>query len=272
MRIGSLLLVVGMAAATPSAATGVADDFESYAPGAFPAPTWLDAGAFMPLPPVATLPSATVELTTDAFGNLTRALAMSAQVALVSGIYAPVSLSSFYTLAADIRVDRFSDAASVPPEDFAIQLTFASLVDNLYIAPQAGIYAASQSQDWRLFLIDSGYLDLPLLPVTLGQWVRLRLDVQQTTGAWRATIDDIASGVRLVDQNGLFPSWGPGSGQWDAVAFIEGEGSPSTVSNLAWVDNVNVTTRPVPAPAPLILLGSGAAALAALRRGRAPGA
>lgn len=272
MRIAPLLLAFSALGATPSGATGVADDFESYAPGAFPAPTWLDAGAFMPVPPVAALPSATVELTTDAFGNPTRALAMSAQVALVSGIYAPVSPSSFYTLAADVRVDRFSDAASAPPEDFAIQLTFASLVDNLYVAPQAGIYAASQSQDWRLFLLDAGYLDLPLLPVTLGQWVRLRLDVQQSTGAWRAIIDDIASGVRLVDQTGLFPSWGPGSGQWDAVAFIEGEGSPSTVSNLAWVDNINVTTRPVPAPPAIILLGAGAAALAALRRGRAPGA
>jgi hypothetical protein len=96
--------------------------------------------------------------------------------------------------------------------------------------------------------------------------------VRQATGAWRAIIDDIASGVRLVDQTGLFPSWGPGSGQWDAVAFIEGEGLPSTLSALAGVDNVNVATRPVPAPPAVLLPGAGAGALAALRRGRAPGA
>lgn len=181
-------------------------------------------------------------------------------------------LSRCYTLAADVRVDRFSDAASVPPEDFAIQLILARPVNNLDRAPQAAIHAASQVRDWRLFLLDAGFLDLPLLPVRLGQWVGHRLDMRQATGAWRAIINAIASGVRLVDQTGPLPSRGPGSGRCDAVACIEREGSPSTVSSLARVDNVNVATRPVPAPLAMLLPGAGATALAALRRGRAPGA
>lgn len=255
-------------AAQPANATSVADNFESYAAGAFPSPAWLDAGAFDPLPPVATLPSATVEVTTDAFGNPTQALSMSDQIALLSGIYQFVPLSRIYSLAADIRVDRFSDGTVGIPTDFAPQLTFANAQENFYITPQAGIYASSLSQGWRLFLIgESGIAaDIDLgLTATLGQWYRVSFALDNVDGSYRAIITDAASGTTLVDQSGVFAGWSPGvDGQYDAVAFIEGEGSSdATIGHLAFVDNIGVTATP--APAGLALVGLGAALMLGAR-------
>lgn len=260
---------MALGAAGAARAAGVSDDFESYAPGSFPAPVWLDAGAFDPLPPVAVLPSVTVAVTTDAFGNPTQAMAVSDQVALLSGIYQLVPVRRFYTLTAQIRIDRFSNGTAGAPADFASQLTFANARDNFYITPQAGIYASSFTQGWRLFLIgESGTgVDLDLgVPVMLGRWYRLALDLDTLTGSYRARIGDAATAAMLADASGIFPGWVPGvDGLYDAVAFIEGEGSlDSTISNLAFVDNINVTATPAGPMLPL--LGLGLAALVARAR------
>ena len=205
-RFHAVMLAVLLAGAPALAApTGIADDFESYGLGGLPAPLWLDAGGFDPQPPVAALPSATVESTTDAFGAPTQALAISDQVALLSGIYQPVPLSTRYSLAADVRVDRFNDAPTFPTADFPIQLTFAEVKRNFYTTPQAGIYASSLTQSWRLFLLeDVGNLsaDIDLAPVTPGQWVRLAFALDTATGDWRVSITDIAGGLTLVDKIG----------------------------------------------------------------------
>jgi len=268
----ALILALSLAVGRTASATGIVDDFESYGLGTFPSPPWLDAGGFMPLPPASTLPSASVVSTLDALGNPTNALAVRDEVALLSGIYFPVPVSNTYSLAADIRVDRFNDLTTSPAVDFAMQLTFAQLSDNLYIAPQVGIYASSFTESWRLFLIPGGGgvtgADIDLgLAVGLGLWYRLQLDFDATAGTWHAQIADASNGSILVNQMGAFADWQPSFGPFDSVAFIEGEGGLGiTTANLALVDNINVTSSPVPEPATTSLVGGVLALLALARR------
>jgi hypothetical protein len=249
-------LIVSAGAAT-SGATGIVDTFESYPLGTFPGPAWSDVATFDPQAPIGTLPSAFVVQTTDAFGGPTQALAVRDENALVAGIYAPVPVSSTYSLAADLRVDRFSNDSPDPAADWAMQLTFAQLQSNFYATPQAGIYASSLTGGWRLFLIDSThtvFADEDLgLAVTLGRWSRVAFDLDALTGGWHVTIGDVASGTTLLDKSGIFSNWTTSSGLFDSVAFFDGD-PDGTVANLAYVDNINVTSTPVPEPATLSLL------------------
>lgn len=264
------LILFGSTAAT-ARATGIVDDFESYALGSLPSPAWLDVATFDPQSPFSTLPSAFVVGTTDAFGNPTQALAVRDENALVSGIYSPVPVSDEYSLAADLRVDRFSNNPVGPASDWAMQLTFAQQQSNYYSTPQAGVYASSQTQGWRLFLIDStltAFADQDLgLPVSLGVWYRVQFELDAVTGEWRVVIGDIASGSTLLDQTGTFAGWTAGSGLFDSVSFFDGDPN-GDVANLAYVDNVNVTANTVPEPGSLSLVLLGGAFACWARRSR----
>jgi hypothetical protein len=267
----SLLVLAACSAAALAGATGIVDDFESYAPGAFPGPPWLDVATFDPQPPFSTLPSAHIVTTTDAFGNPTQAMAVRDENALVSGIYYQVPVSSTYSLAADLRVDRFSNNAVNPASDWAMQLTFAQVSSNLYATPQAGIYASSLTGGWRLFLIDSTFTvfadqDL-FLPVTLGLWYRVEFELDALSGAWHTVIGDVATGTTLIDVSGVFAGWTAGSGLFDSVAFFDGDPS-GTIATLAYVDNVNVVSSPLPEPSSLTLIGAGVVLLGWARRRR----
>ena len=113
-------MVLGGTGMMASAAT-LSDNFEGYALGSFPAAQWLDAAVPFPvLPPSvnAPLPSATVVATTNAFGAPTQALQTVDALGVSKGIYAPVPLSSSYSLAADIRTLRFADTAASPSLSF----------------------------------------------------------------------------------------------------------------------------------------------------------
>jgi len=269
------IAAIAAAIAIPAhaAPSGVADDFESYAPGAFPSALWLDAGALDPSPlRPATLPSATVALTTDAFGAPTQALSINDEVALISGIYQFIPVSTRYQLSADIRVDRFSNGTGGPAEDFAPQLSFTRAIRSFFSTPQVGIYASSFTQGWRLYVLDeTGPLilqDIDLgAAVALGQWYRVSLAIDTSDGSYRAIVADSAMGTVFVDRSDVIAGWGPGRGQFDSVAFIEGEGSlDTTIGHLGFVDNINVTATP--APAALALFGMGTAMLLGARGSR----
>lgn len=258
-------------AAGTSQASGVVEDFQSYAPGSFPGPVWLDAATLDPQPPAAPVPSASVRITTNAAGAATQALGLADAVTLVSGIYQPVPLSSSYALAADIRIDRYSNNSLAAPSDWPMQLTFAQTSRNLYVAPQAGVYAASQTGGWRLFLLeDAGATNVDLdlgVPASVGIWYRVSFDLDALTGAYRVQIGDIAAGTSLLDLSGSFAGWTSSNGQYDAVAFFSGHdvnNAAVTVANLASVDNINVVA--VPEPAPAVLLAAGLAVVALWRR------
>jgi len=250
----------------PVHAGTITDNFQSYPVGSFPAPQWSDVGAVLPEAPIAPLPSATVITTTDAFGNTTQALSTVGALAASKGIFAPIPVSLTYSLAADVRVDRYSDHSDSTTSDWAMQLTFAQVgIRNFATTPQAGIYASSLTQGWRLFLISSNggaaSADTDLGgAASVGTWYRLELTLDVNTGAFHSRVSDIAQGQLLVDRTDVIPNWQPQDGQFDSFAFFGGELSPDdTVGNVGIVDNVNIVAVAVPAPRTVVLVAVGLA-------------
>lgn len=259
-----IVTLVMVAHSLPVHAGTITDDFQSYPVGSFPAPQWSDVGAVLPEAPVAPLPSATVITTTDAFGNTTQALSTVGALAASKGIFAPIPVSLTYSLAADVRVDRYSDHSDSTTSDWAMQLTFAQVgIRNFATTPQAGIYASSLTQGWRLFLISSNggaaSADTDLGgAASVGTWYRLELTLDVNTGAFHSRVSDIAQGQLLVDRTDVIPNWQPQDGQFDSFAFFGGELSPDdTVGNVGIVDNVNIVAVAVPAPRTVVLVAVG---------------
>jgi PEP-CTERM motif len=262
------IAVVLFALAGASAST-ISDNFESYALGTFPSPTWLDVGTVEPSLGTP-IPSATVVATTDAFGHPTQALATANALANSRGIYATVPISNYYTLAADIRVDQYSDHPTDTTVDWAMQLTFANAgVINFCCTPQAGIYASSLTEGWRLFVIGGPGADIDLgVPANIGTWYKVQLTFDVSTATFHSVIVNDATGMVLVNRFDTVLGLNASNTQYNSIAFFGGEGSAAdTLPNLAVVDNVNISAT-TPEPSTLLLIGSGLSLLATRLRKR----
>jgi hypothetical protein len=268
--VAAALAVLAPLVAPVVASAQVVDDFESYLLGTLPAPLWLDAGAVLPTPPVPPFPSAFVISTTNAFGAPTQAVTTVGAVATSKGIYTSVPISSFYSLHADVRVDRYADNPANPASDWAMQLTFGQNgVENWAFTPSAGIYASSLTGGWRIYVIAlSNIVDIDLgVPATVGTWYTVSQTLDVNTGQFHSRIVDAATGTVLTDQFHVIPGWVPGEARYDAFAFVGGDTSPlNTVGNIGVVDNVNVSA--VPEPSTVALVGLGLLALGAGARRR----
>ncbi len=257
--------------AIPANATVVFDDFESYALGTFPSPTWSDVGAVDPVAPITPIPSATVVSTTDAFGSSTQAVAFVDALGAAGGIYRSVPVSTNYSFGVDIRVDQFAQNAQGPASDWAAQMGFVQNGSSFSFAPQVGIYASSQTQDWRLFAFGGTSLGVDLtlgIPVNLGQWYRVDIDFNALSGLTHSVIRDILTGTVLVDR---FDVLSDGVNDWttdgvplDAISIFDGE-LTGTTPNLAVFDNLG-TAATTPEPASVLLLASGLLAISLARR------
>lgn len=261
--VGALLLT------SSAGATGITDNFESYAVGTFPSANWLDVGTLFPTPPISPVPSGTVVETTDAFGHPTKAFETVDALASSKGIYQIVPISTHYSLKADMRVDQFSTNAISSTSDWAMQLTFGdTTTTNLCCASQTGIYASAKTKDWRIFVqTGATFADIPLgVPITLGTWYTVDTQLDTVTGALHTKILDAHSGSILVDRMDLIPGWKESAAQFNSVDFFGGELS-SPDANVALVDNINVTAN-APEPATLTLLAAGGLGLAGARHRR----
>jgi hypothetical protein len=257
------IATVLLALAGASAST-ISDNFESYAVGTFPSPTWLDAGALF-ADPRTPIPSATVIATTDAFGHPTQALQIANAVSNSRGIYAPVPINTFYTLAADIRVDQYSDHPQGTAADWAMQLTFANdTTTNFCCSPQAGIYASSLTGGWRLFVQGGVFADLDLgVPATIGNWYTVQLTLDVNTATFHSVIVDEATGITLVNRFDTVPGLNLSNTQYNSIAFFGGEVSTDdTIADVGTVDNVNISSSPSPEPSTFLLIGTGLSLLA----------
>lgn len=268
--MGSRLLVLSaaalMLAASGARGSAVSDNFESYGLGSFPSPTWSDVGTVANNGQI--LPSARVVSTTDAFGSATQAVAIRDQVGSSRGIFAATDIGRFYSLAADIRVDRYADKPAFTTSDWAMQLTFAHNGGSSFDGtPQAGIYASSLTGGWRLFLIGElgTSADIALgVGAAVGTWYRVSLDADALTGTFHTQIFDVLSGTQLLDNTETIAGWTPLEAKWDSIAFFGGDLSTTTntVANQAVVDNVNISsTGTIPEPSTLALLSAAGLAL-----------
>ena len=255
-------------AASSAQGAAILDNFEGYAVGAFPSPTWSDVGSVLNNGQI--LPTATVVSTTDAFGVATQAVAIRDQVGSSRGIFAATNVGRFYSLSADIRVDRYAANSTGTASDWAMQLTFAHAgVSSFDVTPQAGVYASSLTQGWRLFLIGETGLgaDIDLnVAAVLGNWYRVSLDADALTGTFHTRIFDVLNGTQLLDDTQALAGWSPLEANWDSIAFFGGD-LTGTTANQAVVDNVNISSSgSVPEPSTVALVCAGG--LAFLRRRR----
>ena len=251
LSAAALLFTAAVAGASP-----ISDNFESYALGTFPSPTWSDVGSVFNNGQI--LPSATVVSTTNAFGNPTQAVAIRDQISSSRGIFAPTSIGRFYSLAADLRVDRYADNSQFTTSDWAMQLLFAhSGVTSFDNAPDAGIYASALTHGWRLFLIGESGLNADIdlgLAANVGTWYRVSLDADALTGTFHTQIFDVLSGIQLLNNTQTLSGWTPAQAHWDSIAFIGGDLS-GTTADQAVVDNVNISSSgTIPEPSTMVLV------------------
>lgn len=238
---------------------GIVEDFESYGLGSFPSPFWQDVGLIDVLPPNPPDPSAIVIDATDAFGNPTQVLSTLDALAPSQGIYHSIDVTDQYFVSADVRIDRFCDVPVSETTDWAMEVGVGQFLTDVdpSITPQVGIYASSFTAGWRLYVVgtDVAFLDIDLgLPVDLGRWYSVEMDLDAVNGVVTGRIFDTLTGDLLVDQTDVIPDWTPAEGLYDMVNFFDGELSvDNTVSNLAVIDNIYF----VPAPSSIVLLAAG---------------
>ena len=265
--------------AAPASAAPVADDFESYAVGSFPAPTWSEfATFFAPLPndPPPVVPSMTVVNTTDAFGHATKALQNVDVVSVTKGVYAPLESGSVLSVSADLRTLRYSpsDANFVKPyQDGAASVGMFTANPNS--APFLSIYASATTHGWRLGYSGDAALNAFIDDYDLGAaalvgvWYRVSLELDRDTGSFHSRITDIASGIEVVDKVITYANWQPGFDNFDSILFaptengfrVPGDPGYTLVANLMQVDNINAAAA-VPEPASYALMVAGLVALA----------
>ena len=163
--------------------------------------------------------------TTDASGDLTKALATLPNVALSQGIYRPIDPSDFYMTRADVRVDQFSDidptvAVEDPNNpgfllcgcpvgfesalDWPMGVTFAFLDGSIdpADAPAVGLIASAETHTWHLFAGTANVvanIDLGV-QVEEGKWYSVETDFNATNGALHGEVIDATTGLTLADK------------------------------------------------------------------------
>jgi hypothetical protein len=262
-----LCLLASAALAAPARSASVSDNFEGYAPGSFPSPTWSDVrNVAIPNAPV---PSAQVVVTTDAFGNTTQALQTLDALSPSQGIYTSIAPASEHDLAGDLRVDRYGTLgpSASPSSDWPAMLGLSQILPGsdvcCFPTPQLGIYASTQTQGWRLYAIDAAgnATDIDLgAAAAAGTWYRVDLDVDELSGSVTSHVVDIASGVSVIDRTDVIPGWT--ATDFDAIAFFDGELSQPDVAGLGSLDNVSYSAVPEPGTLALVSLGLLAASFA----------
>jgi hypothetical protein len=248
----SLALFTGSAGAQ----TFAGDDFETVPSSSFPNCPWLDVGLInleRPNPPI---PSALVESVVTTRGVHTQALKTIPAIAQTQGAYLLIPVSSVYTVAADVRIDQFSDNSAFETSDWPMQVGVGKLEGdtNLAFTPQVGIYVASRTQGWRFYAdgVGEAFADVDLEAVAeIGVWYHVEMEFNAVTGSAHSQITNLVTDTVVVDRTDQIPGWTPQDGVFDRLMLIDGELTPeTTIPNIAVVDNVTIETTPANPPGP----------------------
>lgn len=257
--------------------------FQNDAVGSFPA-GWSDVATVDPAS-TTPKPSSVVVSTIDAFGHPTKAVSTLPKVvgtlpttAPSEGIYRPIVPSSHYSMNADVRIDRFSDVTDFdcgcPPDaksasDLPMGVGFSKSqgTTDLTFAPNVAVYASARTHGWRLFSATSGFeADFDLgVPVDLGTWYGVQVDLNANAGTVHSRITDTATGSVLDDRVTMLSAlWDPArDGVFDLESLFGVELTAISRSGLATIDNIDT---PIPEPATIVLLASALALGALVRR------
>lgn len=243
------------------------DNFESYAAGTFPGANWVDTGQIAPVWTPPPNPSCTVGVTTDAFGQPTKALHLDGSwTGSASGIYRSIAPATQFAVAMDVRTDVFGSGATDNPSDWPWMMGVSQYDPNT----QAGgwrslqMYGTDLAQDFRGYAIyDQGQADFPLgVSIAAGVWYHIQIDLDADLGIIRNRIWNVATSALLADTTVNADGWLPSDNVFDCVTINQGELSALTSSD-AWVDNVTIGLTPEPSSLIALALGG-----LMLRRGR----
>lgn len=236
------------------------DNFESVAVGSFPSGNWADTGPIAPVWTPPPTPSCSVGITTDAFGQPTRALHLDGSwTGSASGIYRSIAPATQFTVAMDVRTDTFAGGATDNPSDWPWMMGVSQYDPNT----QAGgwrslqMYGTDLAQDFRGYAIyDAGQADFPLgVSIVAGVWYHVQIDLDADNGVIRNRIWDTATSTLLADTTVIAPGWLPSDNVFDCVTINQGELSALTSAD-AWVDNVTIGLTPEPASLLGLALGA----------------
>jgi len=269
MRLRWVTLGALSALAVNGFAFSLADDFESYALGTFPSPTWKDLGTIMPDGSIPD-PSALIERKTTESNTQTHAVNFGDYYGYCSGIYAGTTVDRFYDLSVDVRVDRFgTEVPDTNPGDWPVAVGFNSFdsTSNPSGWNSIEVYASTLSKGWRLYGFDGTTLfDVDLgASVQAGYWYTVTMSFDNLTGSATTKITNLRTNTVVVNQVDTLSGWPTPT--LDTVALLDGDdsyGDPLAVTGLANIDNVNAQVTPEPCS--MVLLGVGC--VAAVRRMR----
>lgn len=153
-----------------------------------------------------------------------------------------------------------------------MQLTFGiNGVYNWSGTPQAGIYASSFTQGWRIYVATASTSeDFDLgIAATPGVWYTIAQDLDVASGVFHSQIWDGATGTQLLDNYHTIPGWVAADAQFDSFAFFGGDlSADDTIGNIGVIDNVNVSAVTTPEPATLALVAGGMVPLVGFIRRR----
>ena len=186
---------------------------------------WFDFAAVDP-PSDVPKPSAVVINTTDAHGDMTKALATLPAVAAAQGIFRPIDSTNYYATHANVRIDQFGDtdptgAVEDPNNpgfllcgcpvgtenllDWAAEVGFFNVganPANPAESPGVGISASADTHTWHLWAGTTNIIadiDLGLKPEE-GKWYGVEVDLNAKTGALHGAITDATTGTTLADK------------------------------------------------------------------------
>lgn len=269
-----------------AAQASLVENFESYAPGSFPAAAWLDAASFQPTPPgypAVSVPSARVVSTGDALGQATQALQLADALGSARGIYTVDGVAPLKTVQSDVRVLRYSNGdPAVAPAWLDTPFSLGFMAANPGASPFANLYISSSTRSWHLFYDGvfaadpSGIDDYDLgLAADLERWYTASLSYDTVHRSLRAQVNDTASGQVLristfqYADNGLVDlfdatmAWG-----LEGSATLPPQPGQATLANIAQFDNIFITGNRVPEPASAALVLAALLALVSAPRRR----